>query len=344
MSANSRNLDLLRAFAVLCVLVFHVVYCIVSGDFAICGFPGYLFGQIGVLLFFVHTSFVLMLSMARMSSCRLAINFYIRRVFRIYPLSMVCIITVLLFHIPDLPRFGHMFMTFRWPEVLSSLLLVQNVFYSHKQISSPLWSLSYEIQMYLALPFIFFLLKRISSNVVVLLLWIALIAAAVHIPLLMYGPCFMGGVFAYQLSKERTFALPPWVFPTSGLALVLLYLVGRVTVLPDARSDYLLCMFLGIVIPNVLDLQQSWITKTAHEIARYSYGIYLSHVPILWFCFIKLSSLPILVRWSAFVVLMIVVPFAVYTWIEEPCIRIGRRVAESNFSIAFLKVKEPVHI
>ena len=86
---DSANLDFLRAYAVLTVYfghalqVFHIEQ--IFGRVTI-----YDFAQTGVLIFFVHTSLVLMLSLERLRiapSWRLFKAFYIRRAFRIYPLS-----------------------------------------------------------------------------------------------------------------------------------------------------------------------------------------------------------------------------------------------------------------
>ena len=60
-------------------------------------------GRLGVLIFFVHTSLVLMLSMERgkLRSKELYLNFYIRRIFRIYPLSIVAVLMVITFELPE---------------------------------------------------------------------------------------------------------------------------------------------------------------------------------------------------------------------------------------------------
>src|SRR5271163_66338 len=73
------NLDLLRAVAVGLVFVFHLALTmgyVGLGDPALCG----------VLLFFVHTALVLMMSMERLglSGRSLYTTFFVRRIFRIY--------------------------------------------------------------------------------------------------------------------------------------------------------------------------------------------------------------------------------------------------------------------
>ena len=116
-------------------------------------------GRIGVLFFFVHTSLVLMYSLARMSShpdCLFA-RFYVRRAFRIYRLSIAAVLASLLLQIPPLP----------WepigvrslPGIASNLALTMNLTYT-PPILGPLWSLPLEVQMYLVLPLLFVVIRR----------------------------------------------------------------------------------------------------------------------------------------------------------------------------------------
>jgi peptidoglycan/LPS O-acetylase OafA/YrhL len=122
-----KNLDLLRAVAVLCVFSAHLVDSLGLQN------PGSL-GRFGVVIFFVHTSFVLMGSLERLEKSglthqwRLSGAFYIRRFFRIYPLAVFIILLVPLFHIPAVP-----FATYSWvgsKAFLSNLALTQNLTYS----------------------------------------------------------------------------------------------------------------------------------------------------------------------------------------------------------------------
>ena len=155
----SPNLDFLRSAAVLMVLFDHLCrrfYLDHLGWFGVADV-----GVFGVLLFFVHTSLVLMYSMQRSGLHGMALvkNFAIRRVFRIYPLSILAVLTAVALHlhadgrgISFGPRPGAV-------EFVSNLLLIQNLTFSDS-IIGPLWSLPIELQMYLLLPILFLWRKR----------------------------------------------------------------------------------------------------------------------------------------------------------------------------------------
>ena len=120
------NLDALRAFAVLLVLADHVLETVDGGGGAFHPLDQSL-GRLGVLLFFVHTCFVLMASLERKgeSGWTLARAFYVRRAFRIYPLAIVCVLAVVAAGVPVRP-----WEAFRFPDaanLVANLLLVTNL-------------------------------------------------------------------------------------------------------------------------------------------------------------------------------------------------------------------------
>jgi peptidoglycan/LPS O-acetylase OafA/YrhL len=328
LSSESRNLDLLRTVAVSCVFGAHLVLSLISSPYPQSHSEWipelYELGRVGVQIFFVHTSLVLLLSLDRNPSQTLFRNFYIRRFFRIYPLSTACILIVLLLGIPNIPRDS--FLAPGWRGILSNLLLIQNLT-GAKDLISPLWSLPLEVQMYVLLPVIFVVLRKFGSGPLVLGMWTMAFAAVRLSPLLAFFPCFFGGVFAYQLSKEKPFRAPAALWPAALALLLMVHAWFRHAIAADVRSDFVMCMFLGGLIPNFRDLGPSWLTTTCHVIARYSYGIYLFHLPIIWLAFFKFITLPLALRWALFCILMWAVPWVAYHWLEAPMIMLGRRLA-----------------
>src|SRR5579871_3567561 len=204
-TAESSNLDFLRAIAVTLVAVSHLGHTF-HWDI---GFI-YALGQWGVLIFFIHTSTVLMMSLDRMKlkGWRLFAGFYTRRIFRIYPLSIACVIIVLALRFP---------MTawqppFHWPGRLglaANLGLFMNLTGSPLVIG-PLWSLPYEVQMYLVLPILFLFLKAFDSVKAAIFVWLAGTILAdlatqtgTNPAFFLPGvPCFLAGVVAYRMCKS----------------------------------------------------------------------------------------------------------------------------------------------
>lgn len=335
----SANLDLLRTVAVLLVLVQHLLSRF-RGVLWSSG-PDLPMGAFGVLLFFVHTCLVLMYSMQRssMAGRPLAVNFYVRRIFRIYPLSILAVLTALALHldsgvhgVPGLSRAAPVAIG----RVVSNLLLVQNVV-KPGSIINVLWSLPYEVQMYIFLPMLFMWVRGKHGAVRKLCgLWLAAVIVATvqglvpyagalslfkRLTLLQFVPNFLPGIIA--------FALPNKPRISSGLWLpFILLLVAAYLLWPRDATGWVLCLILGCAIPFFEEIQSEWLRILSNRIATYSYGIYLSHQFCIWFVDDPLSSLSWWVKIPLLTGLLIGVPVVLYHGIERPMIRVGARLAE----------------
>ncbi len=179
---HSRNLDCLRGIAVMLVIAAHLLtYKDYFVSFA------HRIGLFGVMLFFIHTSLVLLDSLHRqarqMGGRHLAVWFLLRRIFRIYPASIFVVSVVWTFGIPVAAIHPGSFSASRMTlsVLASNLLLVQNLTH-HDSILGPLWSLPFEMDMYLLLPilFVFVSKERTSTRVTVLTVSVSFIQWAVH--------------------------------------------------------------------------------------------------------------------------------------------------------------------
>ncbi|MGB9233548.1 MAG: acyltransferase [Terriglobales bacterium] len=329
----SANLDLLRAIAVVLVLAQHLARRMYVETFA--GMPTSSWGLFGVLLFFVHTCLVLMYSMERsqLTGWALLKNFVTRRVFRIYPLSVIAVLTALALHLDSdingirgLSR-GH------FPGIVtaaSNLLLVQNLT-DVKSIVNVLWSLPFELQMYAFLPFLFLWIRRGSRKMAwpLFALWIASVGMAFaqpHIPhfgrlsILLFIPNFLPGVIAYALPHRPR--IPSALWPV-----FILLLVGAFAIRPALSTGWFLCLVLGCMIPRFREIQRPWLRWTSNRIATYSYGIYLSHQFAIWTAFGVLASQSRAVKVPVLVAMLVGLPILLYHAIERPMIGVGVRVA-----------------
>jgi len=311
----SSNLDFLRSMAVLMVLVNHLTRHYHYDRFDA-------LGLFGVLLFFVHTSLVLMYSMqrSRLTGSALIKDFYIRRFFRIYPLSVLAVLAAFALHLHADGR-GLSFGARPGPlELISNLFLVQNLTYS-PSIIGPLWSLPLEVQMYLALPFLFLWRKR--SFWLLLGLWLACaflghfpqtIPALAWFSVLLYVPNFLPGVIAFTLPEKRS--LPAYLWP-----IFLFFLTAMFLWMPSRRMGALLCLLLGVALPRFKEITVLPLKFLSHRIATYSYGIYLGHAFFIWYALTLHHS------WILFWILWLTVPVIVYHAFERPAIDLGHRIA-----------------
>lgn len=314
------NLDVLRSVAVLSVFFAHLYNHL---------HPGYSntawhFGQLGVLAFFVHTSLVLMFSLERQERSGLPIysTFYIRRFFRLYPLSILFV---------TLAALGTPGMVQKWtmPQLLTNLTLTQNLFRQENMVGA-LWTLPLEVQMYVVLPFLFvFLWARKWSWVVALILasiplaFVAILGSD-RLGVLAYVPCFLGGVLAWKLSRTYAPIFPGWLWPV-GLAAVSLIWCRAINLQPyDTYLRWVFCVSLGAIIPMFHSLSNSPFTRVAAIVAKYSYGIYLSHVMVMDIAFKVLRESSPILQWGTFTILATAIPVLAFHLVESPMIQVGR--------------------
>ncbi|MEO8880784.1 MAG: acyltransferase [Gemmatimonadaceae bacterium] len=333
------NLDLLRSVAVMGVLANHSANALIGHVTVLAAW----LGQAGVQAFFVHTSLVLMGSMERdgaPGAVGWIKRFYVRRVWRIYPLVIVVIAVVLFLHVPATIRGAREH--FSTDDILANLALVQNLL-GRRNILSVLWTLPLELQMYIALPLCFLVARNRSPGGMLALLAAGVAAAILYtsgkdaIPglwrlrTLEFVPCFLSGVLAYwllQRGHRARLSSHLWIaIIVANLALG----YAAWTLWPETwfvRAAY--CMVFGMTIPLVADMAASRVTRAAHSIATYSYGIYLIHPIALWLGFRILADEPLAVQLLAIAVSLTLGSLAAYHLVEKPGIEIGRRMTHQR--------------
>jgi peptidoglycan/LPS O-acetylase OafA/YrhL len=333
---ESANLDLLRSLALLWVLAVHLF-----------GFLGVIpqgsalmrVGQFGLRLFFVHTTLVLMRSLERRYRGEgwrdLFGNFLLRRCFRIYPLSVLIVLVTFAFRIPaaNVGVWSIHHIAVGPGGLLANLLLVQNLTYT-PSIVGQMWSLPLEMQMYVLLPALFLLARRAPSVRPLLVLWVAAVGLALVQPMIsgrlslgQFVPSFLPGIVAYRLAGTIR---PRWPFVAWPLTLCALAAVFSLS-LPEEHG-WVLCLVTGLAIPRFKEPEQEWLRRGAQLVARYSYGIYLTHLFALWLAFVRLAALPMAGRWVVFLVMLIALPVLLYHAIEAPMIAYGARLADRWFA------------
>jgi peptidoglycan/LPS O-acetylase OafA/YrhL len=339
----SANLDILRASAVLLVLASHA-FSMASdrhhleswGDYALCG------GRIGVLLFFVHTSLVLNFSLARlagsMSGWELFRTFLVRRVFRLHPLNILCVLLVVAFSIPGVP-WDQTATPHSWGTVLANMTLTSDLF-DRPVVLAPMWTLPIEMQMYVAMPFIFMLLGTARDTRIALGVWLfAAVVGWMQLPLARWlsvfdcGPCFLAGTVAYTLSGRYTQRLASFLWIPFLLAMLYVFFIvqqGAPEGVGNAGLQWAFCLIIGFAIPAFHGSRVAIVNYLANRISRYSYGIYLFHTIALWIGCTVLRDQPELVQWVVVLTALSVLSIGSYHLLEKPAIDLGIRLTTSS--------------
>ena len=347
LTSNSRNLDLLRSFAVLLVVGFHLAKFF---NWQLEALRVTDFGLLGVMLFFVHTTLVLMFSLERQSagsSTSLFVPFMIRRCFRIYPLAILVVTFVYLFHIPSDLQFGRFSLMHQSARnLLANLLLIQNV---TRQKANPgiLWSLPLELQMYLALPALFLFAAWVKSWWGMIAFWWAAVAfwfavgfssgmlplseggirspAEAFLKLTRFVPCFLPGIVAYKLwNRPRPFPASLWLIFLGLCCAAFLWMPGSQPV----ETGWFLCLAIGVGVCFFREMRENPLTRLSKRIARYSYGIYLLHYFAIWFAFVVCRKLNLGLQIAIFAAALTFLSVLLYHTVEEPLIAAGVRLAE----------------
>ena len=320
------NLDLLRACAVISVVAEHTL--LAFGIQKLGSWQVRWMGIVGVLLFFLHTSLVLMWSLERRPQ---TLDFYIRRLFRIYPLAVLAIVATLVFHAPVAGRTDAYFLYASPPSfgaLMAEFLLVPNLFRGYGAMSV-LWSLPFEVEMYVCLPALFFFVQRNLRLWPLLLFWC--LEVAVCRPLFrgatynffLVIPYFLPGVMAYIGYTRHRAILPSWSFPLFLLLLWAVFLLH-----PGWREGDGICLLAGLALPAFHQIRSPWLNQASHALAKYSYGLYLMHPFAIVLGVYLLPHRPPALQLLVILLSLAGLSVAAYHALELPMIRLGSRLAQ----------------
>jgi peptidoglycan/LPS O-acetylase OafA/YrhL len=284
------DIQIARAVAVLAVLGFHI------------GAPGFRNGFLGVDIFFVISGFLMGILYVQIG----VLDFYKRRLTRLYPSLLVVTIFVLMVGLVVLQPFEVDQLS---TQIIGGVLGFSNIAYwSQDSYFQPnrfrpllnLWSLGVEIQFYLLFPFLLFL-KRKSKFILPLL---ALFSFLLCILILHISPKTSFFLLPTRLWEFLTGMLiayiniPNFKRKTRRLILILpgsLFIFAFLLPINSDSTKWVnghpgLNSFL-IVIATALILKlhvtplrlNSFLTRIAIRIGDISYEVYLVHFPILVF-------------------------------------------------------------
>lgn len=350
------GIELCRGLAALMVLMTHYALYISTGP------NGLEFLWTGVDLFFVISGFVFapMLLQQRGGSAAppgqgLAVRaFFLRRLFRIYPLYLLALIAYWL-SVPDAPE--------------KTLYFLRHLFFLHTTSSfeeayffnAAFWSLPVEVEFYLLLPLLALLGGRVRwlGFVFVATLLLSLVAnyrivpggvgvwriLSVHLPTIL--PEFLMGTLLYYCVQQGQQQQRSWhhVAALAGIVVAVLLLgfgyftkfggsgleTNRVL---DAPFNFLCaCGYALLMYPLLLIPDAAW-SGPAARVARMtgagSYGVYLFHSlsPRI------LQGLGLEPRGVGFFLLAVALTFLIagvlYRWYENPLRKFGRDLSRRS--------------
>jgi len=316
------NLDFVRSVAVISVVVTHTLLALKIYRFG--GFDIAPLGVLGVFLFFVLTSLVLMWSLERKPH---TLDFYVRRFFRIYPLAWATILIALIFHAPT-GGTAHDFFVYShptWKQVVDQSMLIEP---QHADLVSVMWSLPYEVDMYILLPALFFFVRQNFSIWPLLVIWGLALSIGRWVPSDQHNFAvavgyFLPGVMAYVgFGRGWKQWLPGWVLPVFLLGMGAIFLYHF-----NFHKGWYFCLMVGLALPMFRQMKSKWVTEPSRLIARYSYGVYLMHPFAIVIGMYLLRGHSVGVQLLAEAVPLVVLPVVAYHALEHPMIRLGSRLA-----------------
>lgn len=327
-----KDIDGLRAIAVLSVVFFHAFPPIVKGGF------------IGVDIFFIISGYLIsciLFKQVSLSKLDL-ITFYIRRVKRIFPALLVVLITSLILgyfllfdeeyknlgkHVLGSALFINNFILFKESGYFDSASNVKPLLH--------LWSLGIEEQFYLIWPCLVYFIWKIRARAVIFTLFILISfllnvlmikhhqILAFYLPFTRFWELLLGSILAYySFSSTKQLSVRGQDF-LSSISIVLL-LIAFFKYNQGILYPGIAALLPTLVTLSLIVTEKSWVNRNllSHPslifIGLISYPLYLWH----WI-FLSLSNLllgqeaSILLKFSL-ILLSIILAFLTYQLIEKP--------------------------
>jgi peptidoglycan/LPS O-acetylase OafA/YrhL len=189
------------------------------------------------------------------------------------------------------------------------------------------------MQMYTLLPLLFVLVNRKRRAVALAAMYLAVLLVSLTIcryfpltTIFTFAPCFAAGIVSYFLSQAQRPRMPACLWP----ALLAVMSAGSLFFRLDGSNVHwwTFCGVIGLSIPLFGQITYKPLVAAAKVIARYSYGIYVTHCLCMWLTLGKMPG-PAIIRILACVFLTAFISIALYHLLEEPLIRVGKRAASA---------------
>jgi peptidoglycan/LPS O-acetylase OafA/YrhL len=181
--------------------------------------------------------------------------------------------------------------------------------------------------MYMLLPVVFFFLRKNLALWPLLMLWALAASLAYRVQemnLVVAVPYFLSGVMAYVGFSRWKAILPGWCFMPALAGIV--WAGGEHG---NWHKSCFPCLALRLMLPLFRQLKQSLLTRACWQVARYSYGIYLTHPFALLLAFYVGRNLGRPMQVAILLVSLTTFSIAAFHLIESPGIRLGAKAASA---------------
>ncbi len=326
------NIDLLRAIAIVAVILYHYTTRYPADFYQAAAMPfTFPWGRHGVDLFFTVSGFCIFMTLDSSKSLE---NFWARRIARIQPAYVVAIvITAAIMMIADLPG-----ITTTWTIALSNMLWL-NASAAWPHVDGAYWSLVVELKFYFLIGLIYYAMR--GRHIALAWLLVCLVGAAArmapHLAHISDGlliadnaPSFLAGILAWEwtrLSRSRALAI-------ALCTCVLLSISPRFS---DAPALGPMIAAAGFAV-----LRMSWlkVPKAITFIGLISYSMYLLHQNI-GYVFIRALPFGIEFRLAATFVIIAALAALLYWAVERRWERMVQRHSESLLALGRRSLRLP---
>ena len=326
-------IDLLRFFAALFVVFFHLYGCgpkMNNWYFKIvCN------GWTGVPIFFVISGYCVTLSAHKSKS---SIDFIFRRFFRIFPLYWVSLLFSFFFliirkSIIGVNSIAHIPHTFL--ELIYNIFNLTLPFSKVEPINWVYWTLTVELFFYLMIYLSAIFNKKFNVYIIAIITIASFFNyLSLFQPLffLEYWPAFGIGSALFLTQKNQGF---------QKIFSILLLILNVVALFFANKSQGNVPYIIVVLITVALIFFSEYITIKENFISKlgdYSYGVYLLHVPLGVYCIgsfkENLIKGNLLLRILIDIILYLITLFLsryLYRWIEKPAVAFGNTVNKKYF-------------
>jgi len=304
----------------------------------------------GVILFFLLSGFCISLPYVGNNARKLNLEEYaIRRFFRIYPPYLIAIIVTLIIEFILLKAYS--LPVAPYTSYLANVFMVQNYTTGPLTSNGALWTLPVELELYIAFPVVYYLLKNWGNNALIIITGIvSLIALSLFISghfwlgsdFAMYWVVWCAGVLLAKAYANGTLSKPSnWLLVTAVIAIgiaVVLQVLG----VPSPYLELLFGYFYLMLLWFGITTEYRWnkhipagIVKVMNVLGTCSFSLYLIHKPffrligIIWVNYFGGKPVNFLIP-VGFSILMVFIAWGFYLVIEAPTHALAKKLSRTK--------------